>query len=78
MASTKNVINDHLKGLGERALQGMLSDYAPGAVRFRPNGPLPGVDVSRPLFQAMIAEFGKPGATFSMKQPFIEGDYASS
>jgi hypothetical protein len=28
------------------------------------------------LFQAMIAEFGKPGATFSMKQQTIEGDYA--
>jgi hypothetical protein len=30
----------------------------------------------RPLFKAMIAEFGKPGATFSMKQQFVEGDYA--
>jgi hypothetical protein len=28
------------------------------------------------LFQAMIAEFGKPGAVFSMKQQFVEGDYA--
>jgi hypothetical protein len=24
----------------------------------------------------MVAEFGKPGATFSMKQQFVEGDYA--
>jgi hypothetical protein len=24
----------------------------------------------------MIAEFGKPGSTFSMKQQSIEGDYA--
>lgn len=30
----------------------------------------------RPLFEAMIAEFGKPGAAFSMKQQSIEGDYA--
>jgi hypothetical protein len=28
------------------------------------------------LFQAMVAEFGKPGAAFSMKQQFVEGDYA--
>ena len=35
-----------------------------------------GADEIRPLFQAMIAEFGKPGATFSMKQQSIEGDYA--
>jgi hypothetical protein len=29
----------------------------------------------RPLFQAMIAEFGKPGAAFNLKQQFIEADY---
>jgi hypothetical protein len=28
------------------------------------------------LFQAMVAEFGKPGAALSMKQQFVEGDYA--
>ena len=30
----------------------------------------------RPLFQAMIAEFKKPGAAFRMKQQAVEGDYA--
>ena len=30
----------------------------------------------RPLFQAMIAEFKKPGASFTMKQQCVEGDYA--
>jgi hypothetical protein len=30
----------------------------------------------RPLFQALIAEFGKPGAVFSMRQQSVEGDYA--
>jgi hypothetical protein len=33
-------------------------------------------DAIRPLFQAMIAEFGKPDATFSMKQQSVEGEYA--
>lgn len=75
MASTRKVINHHLKCFAERDLQGVLSDYAPGAVLFTANGPLQGVDAIRPLFQAMIAEFGKPGATFTMKQQFIEGDY---
>jgi ketosteroid isomerase-like protein len=76
MASTKDVINHHLKCFGERDPEGILSDYAPGAVLFTPNGPLQGADAIRPLFQAMIAEFGKPGATFNMKQQFVEGDYA--
>ncbi len=76
MASTKDVIDHHLKCFGEGDLQGILSDYAPDAVLFAQAGPLRGEDAIRPLFQAMIAEFGKPGAAFTMKQQFIEADYA--
>ena len=76
MVLTKDVLDHHLKCFGEGALDGILSDYAPGAVLFTSDGPLRGADAMRPLFQAMIAEFGKPGATFSMKQQFVEGDYA--
>jgi hypothetical protein len=76
MASTKDVLDHHLKCFGERNLGGILSDYAPAAVLFTTDGPLRGVDAIRPLFQALIAEFGKPGAIFSMKQQFVEGDFA--
>ena len=76
MAATKSVIDHHLKCFGEGDLKGILSDYAPGAVLFTLAGPLKGVDVIRPLFQAMIAEFGKPGATFNLKQQFVDADYA--
>ena len=75
-ASTKEVVEQHLKCFREGDLKGILSDYAPDAVFFTPDGPLRGVDEIRPLFQAMIAEFGKPGAAFSMKHQFVEGDYA--
>jgi ketosteroid isomerase-like protein len=76
MTSTKDIITHHLKAFGERDLKGVLSDYAPGAVFFTQNGPLRGVDAIRPLFQGMIAEFGKPGAAFNMKQQFFEGEHA--
>jgi ketosteroid isomerase-like protein len=76
MTSTKDVIDHHLKAFAERDLKGVLSDYAPGAVFFTQQGQLRGPDAIRPLFQAMIAEFGKPGARFSMKEQFVEGDYA--
>jgi ketosteroid isomerase-like protein len=76
MASTKDVLDHHLKCFGEGDLEGILSDYAPGAVLFTPDGPLRGADAIRSLFQGMVAEFGKLGATFSMKQQFVEGDYA--
>jgi ketosteroid isomerase-like protein len=76
MTSTKDVIDHHLKAFAERDINGVLSDYAPGAIFFTPEGPLRGPDAFRPLFQALIAEFSKPGATFSMKQQFFDGDHA--
>ena len=74
MASTKEVLDHHLKCFAEGDLEGILFDYAPGAVLFTPDGPLKGAEAM--LFQAMVAEFGKPGATFNSEQQFIEGDYA--
>ena len=76
MTSTKEVLEHHLKCFGEGDLKGILSDYAPDAIMFTPDGPLRGVDAMRPLFQAMIAEFGKPGAVVSMKQQSVDGEYA--
>jgi ketosteroid isomerase-like protein len=76
MALTKDVLEHHLRSFGERDLKGILSDYAPGAVLFTHDGPLKGAEAIRPLFEAMIAEFGKPGAAFNIKQQFVEGDYA--
>ena len=74
MTSTKDVLERHLKYFGEGDLNGILSDYAPGAVMFTADGPLRGIDEIRPLFQALIAEFQKPGAAFRMRLQSIEGD----
>ena len=76
MASTMDVLANHIKCFGEGDLTGILADYAPAAVLFTPDGPLKGTNTIKPFFQAMIAEFGKPGTAFSMKQQFVEGDYA--
>jgi len=76
MTSTKDVLENHLKCFGEGDLTGILSDYAPGAIMFTQDGPLRGPEAMRPLFQALIAEFGKPGARFSLKRQSVEGDYA--
>ena len=67
MASTTDVLDHHIKCLGEGDLEGILADYAPEAVLFTPDGPLKGIDEIRPFFQAMLAEFGKPGTVFNMK-----------
>jgi len=78
MISTRDVVNRHLKYFGQADLQGVLSDYAPGVVMFTPDGPLKGPDAIRPLFQALIAEFGKPGASFNMKLQSVDGDSLTS
>lgn len=75
-ASAKEVVAQHLKCFREGDLEGILADYAPGAVFFTPDGALRGVDEIRPLFQAMIAEFQEPGTEFNMRRQFVEGDHA--
>lgn len=76
MTSTKEIIDHHLTAFGERDLTGVLSDYASNAVFFTPRGPLRGPNAIQPLFEALIAEFAKPGAAFNLKQQFVDGDYA--
>ncbi len=76
MPSTKDVLDHHMQCFDAGDLTGILSDYAPDAVLFTPNGPLKGIDAIRPLFQAIFAEFGKPGTIFSMAQQSVEGEFA--
>ena len=76
MTSTRDVLNHHLSCFGERDLDGILSDYSPDSILFTPERLFKGTEAMRPLFQALIAEFAKPGATFKMKQQFVEGDHA--
>lgn len=76
MNTTKEVLDNHLKCFGRRDLDGILSDYAPTAILFTPNGPLVGVDAIRPLFEGLLAEFSKPGSSFELKHQSIKGDYA--
>jgi len=74
--STREVIDSHLRCFSERNLDGILADYAPDAVLFTPQGPLRGIDAIRPLFEAMLAEFGKPGASFRLNHLSIDGNHA--
>jgi ketosteroid isomerase-like protein len=76
MPSTQEVFDHHLKSFAAGDIEDILADYAPGAVLFTPDGPLKGADAIRPFFHIMLAEFAKPGASFSMNVQSIEGDYA--
>ena len=76
MPTTSDVVKQHLKCFAEKNLDGVLADYSSDAVLFISGGPLRGVVAIKPFFQALIAEFSKPGATFSMGQQYADGDYA--
>jgi ketosteroid isomerase-like protein len=76
MMSTSDVLDRHLKSFAEYDLDGVLADYSSDAVLFVPTGPLKGPDAIKPLFQALISEFAKPGSSFTMQQRCIEGDHA--
>ena len=50
--------------------------YSISALLFTPDGVFVGPDAIRPLFQQLIDEFSRPGASFEMKTQPVEGDYA--
>ncbi len=76
MRTTRDVLDNHLASFGRGDLDGILSDYAPAAILFTPGGPLVGIDAIRPLFEDLLAEFGRPGASFDLKHQSIQGELA--
>jgi ketosteroid isomerase-like protein len=76
MPTTNDVLDQHLKCFGENDLDGVLADYSLDAVLFIPGRPLKGLDAIKPFFQALLSEFAKPGASFSMQEQRVVGDYA--
>jgi len=76
MVSTSDVLDRHLKSFAEHDVDSVVSDYSLDAVLFAPNGPLKGPDAIKPLFEALISEFAKPGSSFTMQLRSIEGDHA--
>jgi ketosteroid isomerase-like protein len=76
MNATAAVLEHHLQCFGQGDLEGILSDYAPDAVLFTPEGPLRGRAAIGALFTTMLTEFGKPGAAFNLAQQFVEGQCA--
>ena len=76
MPTTKDIVDQHLKSFYANDLEGVLADYSSDAVLFVPGTPLKGRNSIKPFFQAFFAEFAKPGASFSLQQQVVEGDYA--
>ena len=76
MTTTRQVLDNHLGSFMAGDLAGILSDYAPDAILFTPDGTLKGPEAMRPMFRALIDEFAKPGSSFNLQQVSVEGDHA--
>jgi ketosteroid isomerase-like protein len=74
--STSDVLDRLLRSFAEYDVESVLSDYSSDAVLFLPAGPLRGPAAIRPLFEGLVAEFAKPGSSFTMMQRYVEGDHA--
>lgn len=75
--STEDVLDHHLQAFGAGDLSGILEDYTTDSVVIASDGAvLRGPAQVTPLLEAFIAEFGKPGASFSLDQKVVDGETA--
>lgn len=74
--STEEVLTHHLSAFGAGDVDAIMADYAEGAVVVNEAGVMKGHDEIRPLFEAFVAEFSKPGTTFEMIDQKVEGELA--
>jgi ketosteroid isomerase-like protein len=76
ISSTSDVLDRHLKAFAEYDVDGLLADYSSDAVLFVPNGLLRGPNAIKPLFEALVSEFAKPGSSFTMQLRCVDTDHA--
>lgn len=74
--STEAILDHHLQSFGAGDLAGLLEDYTDESVIITPDGVLRGRDQITSLFQAFLAEFAKPGASFHLDRTVIEEETA--
>src|SRR5258708_9618993 len=76
MNSTQRVAENHIQRFREGDLEGVLEDFSPEAVVFTPSGTLKGKSEIKTLFQNLLEEFGKAGASETLRTAIFEGNYA--
>ena len=74
--STEEVLNHHLSAFGDGDLEGILSDYGEDSLLMTPQEVLRGRGQMKPVFEALLTEFAKPGASFAMHRQTVEGEIA--
>jgi ureidoacrylate peracid hydrolase len=76
--STAEVLAHHFKCFADRDLDGIMADYSAEALFFTPEGALRGAEAIRGVFEKLLNEFAKPGASVTSKKRLVEGEYVYS
>jgi ketosteroid isomerase-like protein len=74
MATTQDVLENHLDRFAAGDLDGLMADYIDESVLFTPEGPLHGPPAIRRVMTGLFSEFAKPGARFTMKTRSTAGE----
>lgn len=74
--STEEVLTKHLTSFGAGDVDAIMEDYTDDSVIVLQSGVLDGPEAIRGLFVALVAEFSKPGMTFSLDTTHISGNVA--
>jgi hypothetical protein len=72
--STEDAINNHIQNFGSGNLDALVADYSEDAVFITPMGVASGHDELRGLIGGFLAEFGKPGMSFTIDKVTASGD----
>jgi hypothetical protein len=72
--SPDKVLEHHLTSFGAGDVDAIMEDYNEDSVIILQSGILEGTEAIRGLFDALVAEFSKPGMTFSLDATHISGD----
>lgn len=74
--STEEVLNKHLTSFGAGDVDALMEDYTDDSVIILQSGVLEGPESIRGLFEGLVAEFSKPGMTFSLDAAHVTGNVA--
>jgi hypothetical protein len=74
--TTEEVLNHHLESFGAGNIDEIMSGYTEESVVIVPGGVLKGKEQINGLYDALIAEFSKPGLQFELTDSKLDGPMA--
>lgn len=74
--ATASLLERHLKAFGARDVDAVMAAYADDSVLVIPTGVLQGREQIGDYYEALFAEFGKPGTAFKLLERTVVGNVA--